>query len=79
MSKVENQCAELNRSLGEKYEVIPRIGGGGMAEVFLARHVTHGALFAVKVLAEHLAQNDRVVARLKKRQSSRLASPATPT
>jgi eukaryotic-like serine/threonine-protein kinase len=63
MRKVEDQCAELNRALGEKYEVIRRIGGGGMADVFLARHVTHGALFAVKVLAEHLAQNDRVVAR----------------
>jgi len=63
MSRVEDQCAELNRALGEKYEVIRRIGGGGMAEVYLARHVTHGALFAVKVLAEHLAQNDRVVAR----------------
>jgi serine/threonine-protein kinase len=63
MSKVEDQCAELSRALGEKYEVLRRIGGGGMAEVFLARHATHGALFAVKVLAEHLAQHDRVVAR----------------
>ncbi len=63
MSRVEDQCAELNRALGEKYEVIRRIGGGGMAEVYLARHVAHGALFAVKVLADHLAQNDRVVAR----------------
>ena len=52
MSRVEDQCAELSRALGEKYEVIRRIGSGGMAEVFLARHVTHGALFAVKVLAE---------------------------
>ena len=34
MRKVEDQCAELNRALGEKYEVIRRIGGGGMADVF---------------------------------------------
>ncbi len=63
MSRVEDQCAELSRALGEKYEVIRRIGSGGMADVFLARHATHGALFAVKVLAERLAQDDRVVAR----------------
>ncbi|HTZ58669.1 MAG TPA: bifunctional serine/threonine-protein kinase/formylglycine-generating enzyme family protein [Acidobacteriaceae bacterium] len=63
MSRVEDQCAELSRALGEKYEVIRRIGGGGMAEVYLARHAAHGALFAVKVLAENLARNERVVAR----------------
>jgi serine/threonine protein kinase len=63
MRRVEEQCAELNEVLGAKYEVIRRIGTGGMAEVFLARNVAHGAFFAVKVLAEHLAQNPRVVAR----------------
>jgi eukaryotic-like serine/threonine-protein kinase len=63
MRKAEDQCAELNDVLGAKYEVIRRIGSGGMAEVFLARNVAHGALFAVKVLAEHLAQDPRVVAR----------------
>jgi eukaryotic-like serine/threonine-protein kinase len=36
-----------------------------MAQVFLARHVIHGALFAVKVLAAHLAENERVVARFR--------------
>jgi serine/threonine-protein kinase len=63
MRRLEDQYAELNEVLGEKYEVIRRIGTGGMAEVYLARHVIHGAFFAVKVLAEHLARNDRVVAR----------------
>ena len=63
MNKVEDQCAEVGRALGEKYEVIRRIGSGGMADVFLARHATHGALFAVKVLAERLARDERVVAR----------------
>ena len=63
MNRVEDQCAELGRALGEKYEVIRRIGSGGMADVFLARHAAHGALFAIKVLAERLAEDDRVVAR----------------
>ncbi len=34
-----------------------------MAEVFLARHRIHGALFAVKVLSVDLAQEERIVAR----------------
>src|SRR6185437_11588369 len=34
-----------------------------MAEVFLARHRIHGALFAVKVLSVDLAQDERIVAR----------------
>jgi hypothetical protein len=53
MNRVEDQCAELGRAMGEKYEVIRRIGSGGMADVFLARHAAHGALFAIKVLAWH--------------------------
>ena len=79
MSRAEDQCAELSRALGEKYEVIRRIGSGGMADVFLARHASHGALFAVKVLAERLAKTIAWWRDLKKRPSSKLASPVTPT
>ncbi|MCX7603410.1 MAG: bifunctional serine/threonine-protein kinase/formylglycine-generating enzyme family protein [Bryobacteraceae bacterium] len=53
----------LNQVLGEKYEILEWIGGGGMAEVFLARHRAHGGLFAVKVLAEALADEPEIVAR----------------
>ena len=49
--------------IGEKYEVLQWIGGGGMADVFLARHRVHGGLFAVKVLADHLAGDPIVVER----------------
>ncbi len=55
--------AALEQLIGDKYEVLHWIGGGGMAEVFLARHRTHGAKFAVKVLADHLAGDPRIVAR----------------
>jgi hypothetical protein len=47
--------AALHQVLGDKYEILEWIGGGGMAEVFLARHRAHGGLFAIKVLAEALA------------------------
>lgn len=53
----------LSDALREKYEVLQWLGGGGMAEVYLARHRVHGALFAVKVLSVDLAQDERIVAR----------------
>ncbi len=55
--------AALHQVLGDKYEILQWIGGGGMAEVFLARHRAHGALFAIKVLAEQLAGEPEIVAR----------------
>jgi serine/threonine-protein kinase len=53
----------LAGALSEKYEILRWLGGGGMADVFLARHRIHGALFAVKVLSADLAQDERIVAR----------------
>jgi serine/threonine protein kinase len=53
----------LADALRDKYEVQRWIGGGGMADVFLARHLIHGAQFAVKVLSLDLAQDERIVAR----------------
>lgn len=65
MTRTEQQQAELERLIGAKYEVLGRIGGGGMAQVMLARHRQHGGLFAVKILADHLAQDAGIVARFK--------------
>lgn len=53
----------LAETLNDKYEILRWIGGGGMAEVYLARHRIHGALFAIKVLSLDLAQDERIVAR----------------
>jgi eukaryotic-like serine/threonine-protein kinase len=55
--------ALLAEALREKYEILRWIGGGGMAQVFLARHRVHGARFAVKVLNVDLAQDERILAR----------------
>jgi eukaryotic-like serine/threonine-protein kinase len=63
MSPRSNLPATIQKLIGDKYELQGWIGAGGMAEVFLARHRIHGALFAVKVLAEHLAGDPKVVAR----------------
>ena len=64
--------ARLQEVLGNKYHVLCSIGGGGMAQVYLARHRLHGGLFAVKVLVDHLAQDPRVVARFE--QEARMAA-----
>ena len=72
MNNSERQRAELEALVGEKYEVVQRIGGGGMAQVFLARHRFHGGWAAIKVLAEYLAQDEAVVARFE--QEARIAA-----
>jgi serine/threonine-protein kinase len=72
MQSEEQQVAELEAILGDKYQLVRRIGGGGMAQVFLARHRGHGGVFAVKVLAEYLAQDSRIVARFE--QEARTAA-----
>jgi serine/threonine protein kinase len=72
MGKTDQQRSELEHAVGDKYEVLHRIGGGGMAEVFLARHRLHGGFFAIKVLADHLARDPRIVARFE--QEARTAA-----
>lgn len=62
MSQTDHQ-QRLNDVVGNKYQILCRIGGGGMAQVYLARHRFHGGLFAIKVLAEHLADDPSIVSR----------------
>jgi eukaryotic-like serine/threonine-protein kinase len=68
----QEQQDRLVEVLGSKYQILCRIGGGGMAQVYLARHRLHGGLFAVKVLVDYLAQDPRIVARFE--QEARMAA-----
>ncbi len=65
MSRADEQQVQIDGLIGSKYEVLCRIGGGGMAQVLLARHRLHGGLFAIKILADHLAQDPSIVSRFK--------------
>lgn len=47
----------------DRYEIIERIGVGGMGEVFRARQRVMDRPVAIKVLRRHLFENDRAVAR----------------
>ena len=51
------------RLIAGRYRVVRRLGGGGMAEVFLARDGTLDRLVAVKVLRERFADDQEFVTR----------------
>jgi serine/threonine protein kinase len=53
----------LGRIIGN-YQVVSRIGAGGMGVVYLARHLTLGRPAAIKVLRPELSFNPEIVSRL---------------
>jgi serine/threonine protein kinase len=58
--------------IAERYEIVRRIGEGGMGAVYEARHTVIGKRVAVKVLLEKFLEKPELVARLL--QEARLAS-----
>ncbi len=53
-----------------KYELIRRLGKGGMAEVYLANQPTIERQVAIKVLHRHLAENEDFILRFKREARS---------
>ncbi|HUQ33459.1 MAG TPA: protein kinase, partial [Pyrinomonadaceae bacterium] len=62
----ENETAalETGRMLGG-YEVVRRIGAGGMGDVYLARHTQHERLAALKILPTHFAGDTQRIGRFR--------------
>jgi serine/threonine-protein kinase len=52
--------------LGGRYELIDKLGSGGMSNVYRAKDRILERTVAVKVLAEHLSDDDRFVARFRR-------------
>jgi tRNA A-37 threonylcarbamoyl transferase component Bud32 len=52
--------------LGDRFEVVRRLGAGGIAEVFQARDVITGQEVALKALHDHLAQDAALSARFRR-------------
>ena len=69
---VETADSLVGSVLEQRYEIIRKIGQGGMGAVYEATHTLLGKRVAVKVLLEKYAQKDQIVARLE--QEARLAS-----
>ena len=63
--------------VGERYQVQRRIGGGGMGEVYLARHVLMGRPSALKVLNRTLMQDPDAITRMSREatNASRISHP----
>ncbi|MBN2576410.1 MAG: serine/threonine protein kinase [Deltaproteobacteria bacterium] len=58
--------------LAERYDIVRRIGEGGMGAVYEAQHSIIGKRVAIKVLLEKFVENEELMARLL--QEARLAS-----
>src|SRR5262245_42673269 len=64
--------SQLIRLLGDKYEFLRWIGRGGMANVYLLCHRVTGGYFALKVIADNVAGDPRIVERFV--QEARIAA-----
>src|SRR5207244_13433038 len=68
---------ELQRAVGDRYEVLSLAGAGGMGAVFRARHRALGHMAAVKVLPPDIAASEMRQARFK-REAALAASLSHP-
>ena len=53
-------------ALSGRYELADRLGSGGMSNVYRATDLTLERTVAVKILAEHLSDDERFVARFRR-------------
>jgi serine/threonine-protein kinase len=72
-----NPVQRAARSVGDRYRLLGRLGAGGMGTVYRAHDKRLGREVAVKVIAEHLADDELSVRRFRNeaRLCARLAHP----
>ncbi len=63
----------MTELLDNRYEIIRRLGSGGMADVYLARDTQLGRQVAIKVLYKRYARDDEFVARFRREAQSAAA------
>ncbi|MCR4441184.1 MAG: Stk1 family PASTA domain-containing Ser/Thr kinase [Peptococcaceae bacterium] len=63
----------IGRLLGNRYEVLEKVGGGGMSLVYRAKDVYLNRIVAIKVLREQLTSDEEFVARFR-REAQAVAS-----
>jgi serine/threonine-protein kinase len=62
----DEEITRLRRATGTRYRVIRRLGGGGMADVFLAEQAQLARTVVIKVLHPHLARDAEVAERFRR-------------
>jgi eukaryotic-like serine/threonine-protein kinase len=62
----DEEITRLRRATGNRYRVLRRLGGGGMADVFLAEQVHLTRRVVIKVLHPHLARDAEVAERFRR-------------
>ena len=62
----DEELTGLRRATGSRYVVERRLGSGGMASVYLARHALLDTPFAIKVLHRHLARDPEMRTRFRR-------------
>jgi serine/threonine protein kinase len=73
----DEEITQLRHSTGSRYRVLRRLGGGGMASVYLAEHAQLERLVVLKVLHGHLAKEPEMLERFRReaRAASQLVHP----
>ncbi len=73
----DEELQELRRATGNRYTVVKRLGSGGMAHVYLARHAVLSRPLVIKVLHKQLAQEPEMRERFRREAeaAARLVHP----
>src|SRR2546428_7422661 len=69
--------ADVQRAIGDRYELLAPVGAGGMGFVYSARHRALGHIVAVKVLPPEVAASEMRLERFQK-EAALAASLAPP-
>jgi len=77
LEKPDDDISALRHATGARYSVRRRIGGGGMASVYLAEHAQLRRPVVIKVLHAHLAKDAEMMERFRReaRAASELVHP----
>ena len=77
LQKPDEEITQLRRATGARYRVRRRLGGGGMASVYLADHAQLLRPVVLKVLHSHLSKDAEMVERFRReaRAASELVHP----